>query len=233
MKAFRYMACRSQAKAEAAIAEIKKETPTAELHFVHYDASSLSSAHSAGRSFLTQNLPLDMLLLNAGAIFDKPIPTQDGLESIFAVNHLAHFALTVALLPALEQAARQHGDVRVSTTTSAGFTMHPDRQSLHVSEAELTVASDEFWWKGTMPMYGRSKTCQLLFAAELSRRLREKTAWGKCVRSNAVHPGTVSTGLNDGLKKGWYVRMLEKAVYALAAVSISIFLLGLEYTFIF
>ena len=215
----RFMACRSQVKAEDAISEIRKQTPKADVHFLPYDASSLSLAHSCGLSFLTHNLPLDILILNAGTITDGPRPTKDGLEPIFATNHLAHWVLTMTLLPALEKAAKLHGDVRVSTTTSAGFNMHPDPESLHVGEAELTVGSDKFWWKGAMPMYGRSKTCNILFAAELSRRLRSKTSWGNNVRSNAVHPGTVGTGLNRSLRTSWYFTLLETFVYAFASVS--------------
>ena len=213
------MACRSQAKAVDAISEIRKHTPKADVHFLSYDASSLSLAHSCGLSFLAHNIPLDILILNAGTIADEPKPTKEGLESIFATNHLAHWALTITLLPALEKAAILHGDVRVSTTASAGFNMHPDPESLHVGEAEITVESDKFWWKGAMPMYGRSKTCNILFAAELSRRLRSKTSWGDRVKSNAVHPGTVSTGLNNSLRTSWYFTLLETVVYAFASVS--------------
>ena len=124
---------------------------------------------------------------------------------MFAINHLAHFILTMTVIPALEKAAREHGDVRITSTTSAGFAMHPDPTSLHISDDELSAESPSVWWKDTMPMYGRSKTCNILFTRELSRRLRA-TEWGKCVRSNAVHPGTVSTGLNSSVRAGsWYI----------------------------
>ena len=129
----------------------------------------------------------------------------------------------MALLPALEKAAAQkNGDVRVTATASAGFNLHPDPKSLHVSEPEIKVGSKDFWWQGDMPMYGRSKTCNILFMKELSRRLRSNTAWGEKVRCNAVHPGTVSTSLNDKLRKGWFVYVLERVVYALASVSSSL-----------
>lgn len=128
------MACPSQAKANDAISEIRKHIPKADVHFLLYDASSLSGAHSYGLSFLTYNLPLDILILNAGIIAGEPTPTKDGLKSVLATNHLAHWALTTTLLSALEKAAKIHGDVRVSTTASAGFNMHPDPESLHVGE---------------------------------------------------------------------------------------------------
>ena len=197
--------------------EIRHENPDADLEFLAYDASSVEAAYSAGKSFLEMDLPLDILILNAGVIVGQPQASGDGLEWMFAVNHLAHFAFTMALMPALERAARSHGDVRITTTTSAGFGMHPDPKSLHISDEELKVDGSDLWWKDTMPMYGRSKTCNLLFSSELSRRLRS-TDWGKSVRSNAIHPGTVATGFNDSLSSTWYLTFLERIVYAFASV---------------
>jgi len=77
-------------------------------------------------------------------------------------------------------------------------------------------------------MYGRSKTCNVLFAAEINHRLR-KTAWGKAVRSNAIHPGTVSTGLNLDLQSG-LTKILERIVYTIVAVSVPshVYLDGME-----
>lgn len=64
------------------------------------------------------------------------------------------------------------------------------------------VTVKNLWAKGTMPMQGRSKTCQVPFAAELIRKWGEHMEWGKGVRSNAIQPVIVSTGLNNGLEKG-------------------------------
>ena len=143
--------------------------------------------------------------------------SKDGLEWMFAINHLAHFALIMTVMPALEKAARENGDVRITSTTSAGFAMHPDAVSLHIDDGELDVEGAGLWWKDTMPMYGRSKTYNILFSSELSRKLTE-TEWGRCVRSNAVHPGTVSTGLNASVRSSWYVWAAENLVYALFSV---------------
>ena len=226
-----FMACRSPTKAASARTDILTRVPDADLEIVEYDASSLAKVHEAGKKFVERGVALDMLLLNAGCITATPVPTAaDGLESMFATNHLAHYFLTLTLLPALRRAAEKasDADVRVVVTTSAGFALHPDRGDLHLGDGELRVGGgvgggDEegaTWWKGAMPMYGRSKTCNILFASELSRRLRRLTEWGQKVRVNAVHPGTVATGLNTGLREGWYFYLLEKAVYALAAVSL-------------
>ena len=212
------MACRSRNKAAETMEEIIKSDPKADLEFLAYDASSLEAVHQSGKTFLRRNLQLDAVLLNAGAITNAPESSRDGLEWMFAINHLAHFVLLVTILPAIERAAKENGDVRISTTTSAGFRMHPDPASLRIGDAELRLDNSSFWWKETMPMYGRSKTCNILFASELSRRLRNLD-WGQGVKSNAVHPGTVSTGFNRSVRSSWYVWTLEMLVYAIASVS--------------
>lgn len=150
---------------------------------------------------------------------DEPTKSKEGLEWLFAVNHLAHFALTIGLMPALKRAsASASGDVRIVLTTSAGFRMHPDPDSLHIGDEEIFIEDNRGWWRGAMPMYGRSKSCNILFAAELSRQLRQAT-WGKNIRVNSVHPGTVSTGLNRTVDQKLYIYLLDTLVNTFVAVS--------------
>lgn len=75
----------------------------------------------------------------------------------------------------------------------------------------MVVRDDAYVWG--------SKTCDIPFARELSRRVREEGAWGRNVRVDAVHPGNVATELNTGLRDGWTKRW-ELLIYALVAVSI-------------
>ena len=161
------------------------------LEFFEYDASSLQGVCNSAKRFVEEkDRRLDILMLNAGTIMDEAKSSGDGVEFLFAVNHLAHFALTMGLMPAMRRAAQQQGDVRIVMTTSAGFSMHPDKHSLHVSDEEIYAdgRKGKLWWKGAQPMYGRSKICNILFAKELSRRLRTME-WGKSLRVNACHPG--------------------------------------------
>lgn len=53
----RFMARRSKSKTEAAMAEIRKSRPDADLEFLAYDAPALKAAHSVGLSFLSHNFP--------------------------------------------------------------------------------------------------------------------------------------------------------------------------------
>ena len=139
-----FMDCRSQSKAEEAMTKIRKTYPQAKLEYLANNTSSLRPVRSTAINFLNRSDQLDILLLNAGGIVDKPQASKDELEWIFAINHLAHFLLSMTLLPALEKAAsRPDGDVTVACTTFAGFGLHPDRESLHITDAELKVESPE------------------------------------------------------------------------------------------
>ena len=192
-----YLACRSRDKAEAAMKWIREEGERkhAKLEFFEYDANDLSSVYRNAKVFVEKGEKVDILVLNAGTIGDEAKGSKDGVEWLFAVNHLAHFALTMGLMSAIRKACVEgDGDVRVVMTTSAGFSMHPDKRDLHIEDQEVLLGADgkgDIWWKGAMPMYGRSKTCTVLFARELSRRLRS-TNWGKNVRVNSCHPGEQS-----------------------------------------
>jgi len=130
---------------------------------------------------LQARLPrLDVLLHNAGAMHATRKVTADGLELTFAVNHLAPWLLTRLLLPRLVEAR-----ARVVTVASEAHRMAP----LDLDDLQSARAYSP--WTA----YGRSKLCNILFAAELARRVA-----GTGVTSNSLHPGVVATGFgrNDG-----------------------------------
>ena len=121
------------------MAEIQKENPNADLNFLEYDVSSLKAVHATGQIFLNENVPLDILMLNAGAIIGDPQASKDGLEWMFAINHLAPFTLATTLPPAIKTAAKQSGDATITSATSAGFSMHPDESPLHIADDDLDI----------------------------------------------------------------------------------------------
>jgi len=123
-----------------------------------------------------------VLLHNAGAMHATRKVTPDGLELTFAANHLAPWLMTRLLLPRLVEAK-----ARVVTVSSEAHRMAP--LDLDDLQSERAYAP----WTA----YGRSKLCNILFAAELARRVA-----GTGVTSNSLHPGVVATGFgrNDG---GW------------------------------
>ncbi|GGM11226.1 putative short-chain dehydrogenase/reductase [Nakamurella endophytica] len=119
--------------------------------------------------------PVDVLVNNAGLMTPPFGRTADGFELQFGTNHLGHFALTNLLLPQLRG--------RVVTVSSIA----------HRSGA--IDFADPNWqqrrYRATAA-YAQSKLANLLFTAELQRRL---TAVGSPVLATAAHPGVAATDL--------------------------------------
>ena len=99
------MAIRNRAKGEAAIAEIRRELPSAKLTIRQLDLSSLKSVAALGDELAAEGRPIDMLINNAGVMTPpQRQETDDSFELQFGANHLGHFALTGRLLPLLRAA---------------------------------------------------------------------------------------------------------------------------------
>lgn len=130
--------------------------------------------HLADR-LLADYLHLDVLLNNAGAYFRRRQLTVDGVEHTFALNHLAYFLLTTLLLPRLMQSA----PARVINVSSAAERM---------GSIEWNNLQGGRRYRG-WAAYSASKLSNVLFTAELARRLR-----GSGVTANCLHPGVVRTG---------------------------------------
>ena len=180
------MAIRCRTKGETAIAEIRREAPTAKLAIRHLDLSSLKSVAALGEELAAEGRPIDILINNAGVMTPpQRQETRDGFELQFGTNHLGHFALTGQLLPLLRAAK----SARVVTVSSIAATQR---------NLDFTDANAE---RGYRPMrsYGMAKLAQLMFAIELDRRSR-LGGWG--VMSNAAHPGLSKTNLLSGASYG-------------------------------
>jgi NAD(P)-dependent dehydrogenase (short-subunit alcohol dehydrogenase family) len=130
---------------------------------------------------------LDVLANNAGVAFRGGLRhlSADGYELTFAVNHLAHFLLTVELLPLLEATGRANGGpARVATVASE---LHArGRLDWDDLQAERRYAGGA--------AYANSKLANVLFARALARRVDARV-----LVSHALHPGVVKTKLlRDG-----------------------------------
>lgn len=140
--------------------------------------------------------PVDLLINNAGLMVPPLGRTADGYELQFGTNHLGHFALTNLLLP------RVRG--RVVTVSS---------QAHRVGRIDLEDPNWERRRYGAMRAYGQSKLANLLFSAELQRRLR---AAGSDVLSMAAHPGLAMTDLMRSQDGRGRARLVESAMGPLA-----------------
>lgn len=177
------LACgRSRTKLDAATAAIRQATGNQEVHALVADLSDLSQVRALAEAIQARTSRLDVLINNAGIATDRRVETPDGLELTFAVNHMAPFVLTNALLPLLTASA----PARVVTVSSA---LYASVKSLDLDDLQLTRG--KFSWQTA---YNQSKLANILFTRELARRLE-----GTGVTANALHPGVIDTGFGaDG-----------------------------------
>ncbi|RAJ58952.1 NAD(P)-dependent dehydrogenase (short-subunit alcohol dehydrogenase family) [Streptomyces sp. Amel2xB2] len=119
---------------------------------------------------------LDILINNAGVMAIPERRTTDGFEMQIGTNHIGHFALTNLLLP--------HITGRVVTVSSFAH------RSGRIAFDDLNSRSKYSRWGA----YGQSKLANLLFTAELARRLE---AVGSPVTAHAAHPGYAATNLQS------------------------------------
>src|SRR5258708_27612351 len=95
-----HVAARSPEKGNAAVAGIVADTGNKDVAFLLLDLADLSSVRASAQAFLGRGEPLHVLINNAW-IGGQRGRTKDGLELAFGVNHLGHFAFTMALLDCL------------------------------------------------------------------------------------------------------------------------------------
>src|SRR5580704_5962455 len=149
-----WIAARSRAKGEAAVAAIKAETGSDSVWFLPLDLADLDSVQSCAAGFLALGEPLHVLVNNAGVAGRRGL-TKQGFELTFGVNHLGHFALTDALLGRLTDSV----PARVVTVSSDAHYSAPgiDFSSLRRPARGITG----------MHEYAVSKLGNVLFSAEL------------------------------------------------------------------
>jgi protochlorophyllide reductase len=177
------MACRDVAGGEAAAADLRAEGVDGDLEVRPLDLGRLASveAFAAG---LTREPRLDLLANNAGLMAVDRGLTADGFETHMGVNHLGHFALTARLLPLLRSTA---GSRIVTMSSMAARLGHVDLGDL------LWERRPYDRWQA----YFQSKLANLLFTAELDRRIRAAGAGttGAGPAALAAHPGGSRTSL--------------------------------------
>jgi NAD(P)-dependent dehydrogenase (short-subunit alcohol dehydrogenase family) len=166
---------RSRERGEAALARLRGAgSPGAELFLA--DLSVQEEVRRLAERLLERYPRIDVLVNNAGIVSLRRELTADGLETMFAVNHLGYFLLTQRLLGRLRASAPARIVNVASDAHRFGALDFADLQS------ERSYRS--------MRVYGRSKTANILFTRELARRLE-----GTGVTVNCMHPGAVATRL--------------------------------------
>jgi NAD(P)-dependent dehydrogenase (short-subunit alcohol dehydrogenase family) len=170
-----FLACRSEEKTAAVIAEIRNEIPDARVEYVHLDLADLASVRACAEAIIARELPIHGLINNAGLAGARGL-TRDGFEMTWGTNHLGHYLFTRLLLDRLRQAGR----ARIVNVASDS---HYNARAIDWSALNQPTRS-----RTGLPEYAVSKLANVLFTKELARRLE-----GSGITAYAVHPGVVAT----------------------------------------
>jgi NAD(P)-dependent dehydrogenase (short-subunit alcohol dehydrogenase family) len=182
---------RDRRRAEATRAKLEAIAPGLG-HRAHLaDLTLMADAKRVGAEIAASEPRIDVLINNAGALFAQRRVTSEGLETTFALNHMAYFVLTGALLDRLKGSAPS----RIVSTASAAHS------GAALDFDDLQSAKGYSGFKA----YGRSKLANILFTRELARRLA-----GTGVVANCLHPGFVASRFGDE-SGGWVGRLFPFA----------------------
>ena len=176
-----FFVARNQQKAQLLVDEIF-EISDKEAVPIIADLSSQADIRSVAQVFNSFNIPLHVLLNNAGLINKERKETVDGLEEVFAINHIAYFLLTMLLLDRLKEA----NNSRIVNVSSGA---HAFVKGFNFEDYQAKNTYKPF------QVYGYSKLANILFTKKLSDILKEDN-----ITVNCLHPGVVGTsfGQNNG-----------------------------------
>jgi retinol dehydrogenase-14 len=175
------LVARDAVRAAATVDEIERATGRSDVVVVRGDLAVQREVRAVAEEVRARVPRIDVLVNNAGVINLGYTTTADGIETTFAVNHLAPFMLTLLLRDRLTAA--------------------PAARIVNVASHAHRWGALDFEDLGnarryrSMRVYGQSKLCNILFTYELARRLE-----GSTVTANCLHPGAVATrlGQNNG-----------------------------------
>jgi NAD(P)-dependent dehydrogenase (short-subunit alcohol dehydrogenase family) len=173
------LVARNQARAAEAVRQISAVSPGSAPDVMLADLASQSSIRQLASELLARYPSIQVLVNNAGAIYARRQMSADGIELTWAVNHLAPFLLTTLLLDRLKASH----PARIVTTSSGAH----ERARIPFDDLQ----AERSWGGAGFARYGETKLANILFTAELARRLE-----GTGVTANAFHPGLVATGFN-------------------------------------
>jgi NAD(P)-dependent dehydrogenase (short-subunit alcohol dehydrogenase family) len=186
---------RDPRRAEATLRELRAANPAA-AHRAHLaDLARIAEMKRVAAEIAAAEPRIDVLINNAGLLLARNQRTEDGLEVMFATNHMSYFVITNLLLERLRAA----GGARIVCTASAAHRR---------GKLDFAHLQEEHGMAG----YGTTKLCNILFTRELARRIA-----GTGVTANCLHPGFVATRFGDNA--GGAIRLgiaIAKRLFALS-----------------
>jgi NAD(P)-dependent dehydrogenase (short-subunit alcohol dehydrogenase family) len=193
------MACRSAERGAQALEEVRKSANSDKVELLLVDMATQASVRQFAEAFKQRYNRLDVLIHNA-ANFDhtleKSTLTADGVEVIFATNHVNIFLMTHLLFDMLKDSAPS----RIITVASKGLSVYP------FLDIEFDNLNGERKFS-TQHAYYHSKQAQVMFTYDLAERLRGTGVTVNCVRvTNVAIPDERLTHLPSWVQKVYHVK---------------------------
>lgn len=177
------------------------------IDVLHLDNSELQSVRQFVKAYGDRKV--DILINSAGAASTTVCKTKDGLELTFESNFLAHFALTLMLLPNLNQNARI-----VNMSSQGQYSASRDMFKLDDMDWSKALAQKGYAEGQQMPqsvtlsVYARTKLCQIFHTSELERRLGQSDTYkDKNILCKSCHPGVIGSSIWGNLGSGFSAKL--------------------------
>ncbi|UJR07181.1 hypothetical protein I4U23_011469 [Adineta vaga] len=173
-----FLTARDINRGKQIVEDIKNSTGNNQIDLLELDLNSLESVRQCVKQFQSYQLPIHILICNAGIMAVPYTKTKDGFESQFGINHLAHYLLVTSLLSELELGKPS----RVIMVSS-------------VLNKFQGIQFDDINWEKNYDKwlaYGQSKTGNILFALQLNKLYKSKG-----IQAFALNPGAIMTNLQN------------------------------------
>lgn len=189
---------RSADKGQEALDKIFTATQNDQLELLTVDMASQASIRETGKLILDKYPVIDTLVNNAGTWISQFSLTEDGVETMFAVNHLAYVLMSHLLYPAIRKA--EDGRI-VCVASDSHF-------QFQVNYADLNLTNKYHGLRA----YAQSKGANVMFVSELHKRKQDAN-----VSSYAIQPGLVKTDI--GVKRTNWLHALAWKIRRSGGVS--------------
>jgi NAD(P)-dependent dehydrogenase (short-subunit alcohol dehydrogenase family) len=187
------MACRNLDNANKAKQEIVSEYSHAQITLLKIDTSKLDVVDQFVTDFLRINLPLHVLIANAGGVFYSE--DKEGLDPIFTTNHLGHHSLITKLLPIMKTSGTESDPARIVFVSSDAHNqvsnLTPDQLDTFTQLPRQRVALGVF--NSITKYYGFAKLVNCMLCYQLNEDFKRQGV--KNVITNSIHPGAIRTDI--------------------------------------
>jgi len=171
------LACRNASKAQAVVRSIQEDTGNSRVFFHQLDLADLAAIRRSAAAYLDSGRKIDVLINNAGLAGHRGL-TNDGFELTFGTNHLGHFLWTLLLLP------------RIADSVPARIVNVASRSHYQAKGIDFAALAQPTRTLIGLHEYEVSKLANVLFSAELGRRLA-----GKGVTTYSLNPGQIASNI--------------------------------------